>query len=466
MPDVLDHSLSRLALRRRLQRGLDGLLPAMAIGAAAAATAVMVVRLGVPSLAWTVWPLAAAGVLAPVVALPRALRTQDRTADLAGHLDLQLGVNGVAMALAAVPADGRDGGWQARLRRPLEEWQPPALQWHGGGRVLAALAILGLALLLPQAEARRATKSPTAGLFAGAAERLHGLTDAQLLPPEQADEFAKRLQELQANAERTGMDQATWEGLARLEQDLQAANQQAGRRLAEALAQAELAAKTPEAPSTPAVTAEMAAAMSQQMAELAAQAPGLVPQLAADADAQAMQQALAQAAAQGRLSPEQLAALQKLGLKPAPNLDGKPLTEEQLRQLADKLAKGLAQNCDKLGVCDGCDGDQFALLLAEARGRPGRGGVGRGPGHTNHPQLETERFPVGSIEGLPPGARLNPDGSVTLAEQVREPEVDAEAAEAGRRAAAQQFDPTAADARRASTAPRHRAAVSRYFAGE
>ena len=72
----------------------------------------------------------------------------------------------------------------------------------------------------------------------------------------------------------------------------------------------------------------------------------------------------------------------------------------------------------------------------------------------------------GGVEGLPAGAQLNPDGSVTLAEQVRDAEVDDAVQRAALRAAAQAFDPTAADARRATVAPRHRAVVERYFASE
>lgn len=465
MSDALDHSLTRLHRWRRVQRGIDGLLPAAAATLGVAATAVMVVRLGLPAVAWTVWPLAAIGILAPWVVLPRALRRRDDDVSLAGHLDVQLDANGIAMALAAVPVGQRDDGWMARLRQPLEAWTPPDLRWATGKTTLAALAVLLLALALPQAQPRAVTSSATAGLFAHASDRLADLSAAKLLPPEQAELLKKHLEELKANAEHSGMDQPTWEGLARLEQDLTSAGQQAGRRLAEALSEAEHAAKPPESTPTPEATAQAAAAMAQQLAELAAQAPGLVPTLPTGADTAALKKALQQAAAQGKLSPEQLAALEKLGLQPAAGKPGEGLSDEQARDLAKKLVDELAKRAATLGTCEGC-GEAFELMLAEARGRPGQGAPTRGPGHTDHPQVESERFPVGTVEGLAPGARLNSDGSVTLAEQVREPDVDAATIESGCRAVAQQFDPTAADARRASTAPRHRAAVQRYFAGE
>ena len=462
MPDVLDLSLMRLHRWRRAQRGGDAVLKAAVVSLGVAATAVMLVRLGFPSLVWLVWPLTAAGILTPLLMLPRALRQRDQAADLAGLLDLQLNTNGVAMALAAMPSEQRDAGWMARLRRPLDDWQPPAFHWAKGKLSLAALGMLLCAVMIPQAQLRPVIPSTTASFFSQTGDRMADLTDANLLPPEQADMLQKRFEELKANAERTGMDQATWEGLARLKEDLTSAAQQSGRRLAEALAAAEHAAKPPETKETPEIASEKAAAMAQQLAELAAQAPGLVPKLAAGADAEALKAALQQAAAQGKLSAEQLAALEKLGLQPAA---GPPqqLNEQQARALAGRLVNELAKRAAMLGTEEG----NFDLLLAEARGRPGRGRPSRGPGHTDHPQeLDVERFPVGGVVGLAPGARLNADGSVTLAEQVREPDVDAATAEAGRRAAAQQFDPTAADARRATTAPRHRAAVQQYFGGE
>ena len=461
MSDLLDLSLTRLSRWRRIQRGGDAVLKAAVVSLGVAATAVIVVRLGLPSLGWLGWPLTVAGLLTPLLMLPRALRHRDQAPDLAGLLDLQLNTHGVAMALAAMPSNQRDEGWMARLRRPLDDWQPPAFAWVKVKLPLVALGMLLCAVMIPQAQMRSVTPSTTAGFFAQTGDRLADLTDANLLPPEQADRLQKRFEELKANAERAGMDQATWEGLARLKEDLTSAAQLSGRRLAEALAEAEHAVKPPETKETPEAASQAAVAMAQHLAELAAQAPGLVPKLPVGADADALKAALQQAAAQGKLSDEQLAALEKLGLQPSAGQTA-ALNEQQARALASRLVDELAKRAAMLGT-----EEDFSRLLAEARGRPGRGRHSRGPGHTDHPQeLDVERFPVGGVVGLSPGARLNADGSVTLAEQVREPEVDAATAEAGRRAAAQSFDPTAADARRATTAPRHRAAVQQYFGSE
>lgn len=391
MSDPLDQSLARLHRWRCMQRGLDGVLPVATVAFCVAATVVMLVRLGLPALAWTVWPLAVAGGLLPLLALPRALRVRDRAADLAGHLDLQLEAHGMAMALAALPDATRDRGWQARLRLPLETWQPPKLRWTNGWATLAATAIFALALMVPQAQPRVPSVSATAGLFAQAGARLADLRAAQLLPPDQAEAVQQRLEELKANAARTGMDQATWEGLARLEQELNSAGEQAGQRLAEALAEAERVAKPPDTTPSP----DAAMIMVQQLAELAAQAPGLVPTLPPGANAEALKAALRQAAAQGKLSAEQLAAMERLGLQPA-GPAGAGLTDEQARALAQKLVDELAKRAELLG-----DGNSFQLRLGECRGGPDRG-----PGHTDHPQLASERFPVGEVEGLAPGAQI------------------------------------------------------------
>jgi hypothetical protein len=126
---------------------------------------------------------------------------------------------------------------------------------------------------------------------------------------------------------------------------------------------------------------------------------------------------------------------------------------QQLRALSDRLALELAEGMKKFGGWN----------QGEGRG-PGEGGVNRGPGHAPLSYETPNRLDVGNQAALPSGARLNPDGSVTIAEQARDAELDDAAKDALLRAAARAFDPTAADARRATVSPRHRAAVERYFA--
>ena len=467
MGDLLDHDLARLAWRRRVQRAYDALLPRLALGLAASATVVVVIRLAVPALGWLAWPLAAAGALVPLAWLPRALATRDTPAVLAGHLDRMCGGEGLAMALAEHPAAARDGDWLTRLRRPLEGFTPPALVWRAGrGAALAVVALLA-ALALPQALPDTRTITPLARLFDQAGARLDALDRNGLLPPTAAEELQQRLAELRTQAGREGMDQTTWEALSRVEHDLAAAGASAAQRLAEALAQAERTATPPAAGTTPTAATD-AAQLAAQLAALAAEAPGLVPQLGQGANDAELKQALAaalrEAAERGLVTPEQLAALERLGLQPGG--EGERLDEAGARALATRLGEELARGAQALGECGSSDALQaaLALLRGEALRRGGREGHTDGPGHLARERGPAERIPGAQVAGLPPGARLNPDGSITLAEQMREP--DAEQLASATRAAARAFDPAAADARRAATAPRHRAVVERYFAAD
>jgi len=450
--DLLDHQLRRLARQRRVQRSVNAVLRPAALTLGVAAGVAVVVRLAVPAAAPLLPAIVVAGILLPLVWLPAGWRRRDDASLVAGHLDQLTDGRGLAMALAE--AQPRPDDWLERLRVPLETFTPPPLRWQQGqGALWAALAV-AIALLLPQQISTiRAGVDPIGALFTSTEQELTALENAGALPPEVLAEQRRRLEELRQHAEQHGMDQATWEAKDRLEQRLRAEAGSSTRSLAEALAQAEVA-------STSSSAAQQAAseALAQRLGELAARAPGLVPQVAAG-DQAAMREAIAAAAAKGLLTPEQAAALEKLGFRPE---GGQPqqLNAQQQRDLAENLRQELADRARELGTCEGCEG--LAQMLEEARAR-GKGTPNRGPGHTDHPQLATDRFNVGNLDDLPPGARVNPDGSITLAEQVREPEVTADALQDSVRAAARAFDPAAADASTAEVAPRHRAAVGRYF---
>lgn len=455
MRDLLDRQLARLDRQRRAQRTVDAMLPAAAISLGLAAVAILVIRLAAPEASGLLPAVVLAGLLVPLVRLPAGWRPRDPASDLAGHLDLLTDGRGLTMALAETVH--RDAGWLERLRTQLETFEPPALVWNRGRGAMIALIAIALALALPQQHPRETPIiDPVAALFASTDGTLDTLEDLGALPPERIAEHRQRLDELRAHAEHHGMDQATWEAKDRLEQRLRAEAGLSSRRLAEALAQAEVATQ-----SDPAAQQAAAEAMAQRLGELAARAPGLVPPIEAG-DAQAMRDAIAAAAAKGLLTPEQAAALERLGFRPGPQDRGN-LDPAQQRELAERLREALDERARELGSCDACEG--FGDALAEARRNLG-GGVERGPGAADHPQLPTDRFAVGALDDLPPGARVNPDGSVTLAEQIRDPEVAAETAELAARAAARAFDPAAADARRSELAPRHRAVVGRYFATE
>lgn len=455
MTDLLDHQLAALHRRRRLQRVIERWVPVTTLGVAVAATTVMVIRLAAPGLEGLALGLACGGILAGLVVVPSAWRPRDRRADLAGHLDQLVDGRGLAMALAAQPADQRDADWAARMRQPLESLTLPALRWPGAGGLALAALVLAVGLLIPQQHPDSSRINPVQALFAGLEASLDRLEDLGATTPEQIIEHRAKLEELKAQAGRTGMDQAIWMARDRLDEALRADAAAATRRLAEALAQAEVGA------TSPAAATQAAEALAQQLGELAARAPGLVPKLDGE-NAQALREALAQAVQQGLLTPQQEQALGRLGIRPNQGAQA-GLNGEQQRQLAERIQRELERRAQELGTCEG--GEGMGEALGEARGRGnGRGGLGRGPGHTDHPRFATDPLGIGQVDDLPPGARVNPDGSITLAEQVRDPDLEAAALQEAARAAARTFDPAAADARSARLAPRHRATVGRYFA--
>ncbi len=455
--DLLDRQLDRLHRQRRVQRALDQLLPALGLGLGGAALAVMVVRLAIPGADWIALPLAAAGLLVPVLVVPRAFSVRDERAALTGHLDRGCGAQGLAMALAAVPAAQRDGDWMARLRRPLEDLVLPPLHWTAARGALFAVVCLLVALALPQREVAASLPTVVGSFFRQATERVAGLEQAGVIPPAESEQARTDLAHLQERATDRGMDQPTWEALDRIRSRLDRSVSTTNQRLAQSLALSESVAQSPDN----SARSQDGARLAQAVAELAVRAPGLVPKLPAGAGEEELAAALAQAAAAGVLSQEQADAVKQLGLlRPQA---GRQLDAAQARKLGEHLAKELAKAREalkKLGEGQEGDGD------GDGDGRPGRGGVSRGPGHADLTWSDPLRTAGGGIEGLPAGAQLNPDGSVTLAEQVRDAEIDESVQQAAVRAAARAFDPTAADARRATVAPRHRAVVERYFASE
>lgn len=463
MSDLLDRQLDRLHRQRRLQRALDHLLPALGLGLGAAALAVMVVRLAIPGADWLALPLAAAGLLAPILVVPRAFAVRDERAMLMGHLDRGCSAQGLAMALAALPADQRDGDWMARLRRPLEDLTLPPLRWAAGRGALFAVVCLLVALALPQRETAATLPTVVGSFFRQASERVAALEQAGVIPPAESEQARTDLAHLQERATDQGMDQPTWEALDRIRQRLDRSVSASNQRLSQSLALSQSVAQAPDQ----APKSQDGARLAQAVAELATRAPGLVPKLPAGAGEEELAAALAQAAAAGALSAEQAEAVKQLGLlRPQA---GRQLDAAQARKLGEHLAKELAKAREALKKLGECQGDGFEEGDGDGnrgRDRPGRGGVSRGPGHTDLTWSDPLRTAGGGVEGLPAGAQLNPDGSITLAEQVRDAEIDEAVQQAALRAAARAFDPTAADARRATVAPRHRAVVERYFSSE
>ena len=444
----IDTLLARLARRHSWQRLCDVAAPRLA-----AATLIATVRLAVPAGGWLIPTLCAAGLLAPVPWLPAAWRRRESPARLAGELDLLAGSEGLAMAFA----EQRDPAWSAASETALLRVVLPSLRLTVFAPALVTLALLAGAVLLPQAQPSPLPERPAANLVRPVRDDLAHLAEIGVIRPEERVELEKRLDELLAGAQGGTLDQATWEGVDRLQAHLDAQATAAGEHLAAALAAAQQGTVAP--PANDAEAGALAESLAVQLAALAAQAPGLVPaDLHDPAAQQVLAQALAQAQAKGLLTKAQVAALQQAGLKP-----GKPgtMNASQGRALARSLAQELAKRQGGLG--SGKAATAAEAFLAKLNGQTGNGGVSRGPGSAPLTREHRERTAGGENAGLAPGVTLNPDGSVTVAAQSRAAEPGEEARKELQRAAAQAFDPAAADSRRAAVAPRHREVVEAYF---
>jgi hypothetical protein len=412
-----------------------------------------------------VFPLIVACLLVPLVVIPRAWARRDSAVVLAGHLDLHVKGQGLGMALAAEPSASRDADWLARLRQPLEQLSLPSYQFPQLRGVLLASLCLVVAMILPQRLAVPAIPSVVTSFFDQVKERLSHLEEAGIIPTEEVTQQQADLKRLSAHVVEQGMDQSTWEGLDRLTNRMDRQVDRSVQRLAQAMGLAEAMSQ----PSSPGEHQAQQQRLAQAVAELAVAAPGLVPRLPKDAGGEELSKALAQAVQAGVLSPQQAEAVKQLGLL-HPGQGLKPLETADLQALRERLADELAKAREKLSQLG--EGNGFDEALERERNgqgredRRGRGGVGRGPGHAPLAWDDPLRTAGGGIEGLPSGMQLNPDGSVTIAEQVRDAEIDPEIQAAAQRAAARAFDPTAADAKRATVAPRHRAVVDKYFAQE
>jgi hypothetical protein len=224
----------------------------------------------------------------------------------------------------------------------------------------------------------------------------------------------------------------------------------ADQRLSDTIAAAEAAANADMQRDATAALAR-AGDLAATLAALAHDAPGLAKLDAATLDAVAS--AAQAAAAAGRLDAATAQRLCELAKRSSSSGTCNKLGNASRTVATDLAAKrsALAQlgMCTKKGTCSG---------LASA---PGNGGVDRGPGHAELERVKRAPVDIGAADGLPPGASVDPDGSVTFATTVREPQ--AEDVTAAARAAARAFDPACADARRVQIPPRHRAAVAAYF---
>lgn len=470
---TLDALLVGLTRRHQCQHLINVVAPRLVVSALLAAVVIATIRSAVPNLAGLVPAVIVAAILAPLPWLPSAWSRRIPRSQAAGELDGLAEAEGLVMAYC----EQRDVAWSDPCSASLQRVRLPPLSFGPMLPSLLAILVAIGAVSLTQSLPQPPAAGPADALVKPIREQIAELTERGVLTKEERHELEQRLTDLVSRSHGGALDQATWEGIDRLQSQVTTQASAAGEKLAAALAAAQAAADPAAAIPATGQTADSANALAAQLAidlaKLAEQAPGLVPSDLADpAQRAALAAALAQAQKQGLLTTAQVAALQRAGLTPGKaagpgSSSGKGPTAAQSRALARHLADELAKRKQGLGGAARSAAELFLARLAAGQvgSQPGSGGPSRGPGEAPLDQLKRERTAGGEQAALMPGATLNPDGSVTVAAQVRDAQLDEGARAQLQRAAARDFDPTAADSRRATVAPRHRAAVEAYFSG-
>ncbi|TNF33096.1 MAG: hypothetical protein EP329_08730, partial [Deltaproteobacteria bacterium] len=238
--DLLDRRIAELSRRKRTAARIRLLLPAVAVSLGLAAVVVVAIRLGFPEAAPAAPWIAGGALLLPLLAAPLFGRVRPRRAQLAAELDELVDARGLAMGLAAEPAGARDERWTSRLRRPLEEVEWPRHDWSR--LPLVGLAIVGVvaALLVPQRFPDPIVPPPPwQAHFERTKTRLAAAEAHGVLPRAEAERLSQQVDRLEAHAAESGMSQAAWDGLDRVDRDLDRAMADARARLAEAIAAAQ-----------------------------------------------------------------------------------------------------------------------------------------------------------------------------------------------------------------------------------
>lgn len=516
---LLERRLAELDRRVRGAARLSAVLAGLTLGLGLAAVVTIIIRAALPAAETAPpWVLAAA-LAAPLLAAPWLGGPRTPRHRLAAHLDSLVTARGLVMGLAATTPPARDPAWTTRADRALAHvpWPRADLSRLPLAALAAAAALI--ALLVPQRlDAPPAEPPPPWALhFERAQARLDLIDKLGVAPPDARARLSEQLDRLRDHAARAGMSQASWDGLDRLERDLDHAVDRARQRLAEALAAARVA-PLPRAgdPPPPAVTAadeerrrrdrdrlvsahadtgdttpadagpndteprrhleqltrerehERLADLAAGLDALAEAAPGLSPEAALSPEARAaLDELLREARAPGDAEEARAPS------PPADRADAAPLDPETVARTLDALERALTERGESLGRLASSDAAALEALVTQlARGLTGGDGAGPAAGGPSQSRAAADLaldptpgapFAPGALTPLPPGARPNADGSVTLALTARDPALDPHAADALARGSLRDHAATSADARRARVAPRHRGAVSRYF---
>lgn len=463
MPDLLDQRIRQLQRLHTRQRCFDAWAPWLTLSLLLSALLIMLLRLSFSHSAWLEVPILLLGLLLPLLSLPRQLRQQLARRDLAAELDLLCQSRGLCMALAEEPVSQRNGDWFARIRRRLEDLQLPTFRWQAARFLPLVVICMLAAFLMPRAALEQVMQQRFAPYFDELITEIDQLAENDIITPELQEEKKQEVEQLKQTAEEQGMNQELWLARDTVKNYIDQQKHMAGQRLAEALVASEALEQQQHA--------ERQEQLLKALANLAHQHKDMLKDLNQE-DMRRLAQMM-QGLEQMQLTPEQQQAMENL-------MRAQGMNQQQLMQMAQQQQ----QNGGKAGL-DGKQAQEFGRDLLERLNKQKqnmlgmgmdmhalrmamqgeRGGTGRGPGHVQLHEERARDAQPGDVERLAPGARLNADGSITIAESLRDVEISDAALEAAVRAAARQFDPAAADARRSVTAPRHRATVQDYFSG-
>ncbi len=298
--------------------------------------------------------------------------------------------------------------------------------------------------------------------------KIDALAEVELIPPEEADRLEETLEELSRRA--SGSDPGSaWEALdwteARVERHATDAAQTLEARHAESTVLEELVdgVMSEEGADAAATAAAAGAAMESLLRESAlspeeaARLGELAAMLAASAglsEAERREMLEAAKACAGACKANATKSFEKM-------IASRLVSAEALaraKAMSDAAAARL-----RLALAEGdCSGDALSMCLALA-GLPGRGGVSRGPGTAVLTWRDQDdqtglAYQPEQIES----ESVNPEDSIVIASIRRPPEPGA----AGEASSGGMIDPSRASpasAAGASTLPRHRDAVRRYF---
>ena len=233
------------ALRRaRLTEALASTVGiGLAIGLGIAACVVLVLKLVGVQAIWPAWTAFGVGLAAGLAGIPRAVRRRESEHALAARLDVMAGARGVVMAVAAQTAEERDAGWAERADAASERVVVPRPRLLPLLPALISLICVTVALAMPPKVAAQTEEPSAVQILESLEDRLDALKSAELLPEDEVKELTDRVEQLKENIRDTGITSAGWEGIDRLEKDMEQKTEATLQQLAQTMTLAKQAAK-------------------------------------------------------------------------------------------------------------------------------------------------------------------------------------------------------------------------------